>query len=144
MAGSMSDVYEKRILDLIFRNANASATVPMGLDATNVWVGLFTATPSDTGGGTEVSGGSYARVAVARTGGGWNAATGTLATSANTAVVTFATATAPWGTVTQFGIFDAATGGNLIYWGDLTTPKTISSGDTASFAATTGLTITQD
>lgn len=143
MAGSVSDVYEKRILDLIFRNANASATVPLALDATNVWIGLFTATPSDTGGGTEVSGGSYARVAVARTGAGWNAAAGALAATTNTGTITFPTATGSWGTVTQFGIFDAATTGNLVWWGDLTTSKTIGSGDTASFAAGT-LSLTAD
>lgn len=144
MAGTMTDVYEKKVLDLIFRNTNASATVPLGLDATNVWVGLFTATPSDTGGGTEVTGGSYARVAVARSGTpGWAAATGTLATTNNSGTITFPTATASWGTVTQFGIFDAVTAGNLIYWGDLTASKTIGSGDTASMAAS-ALAITQD
>lgn len=135
MAGSMSDVYEKRVLDLIFRNTNASATTPLSLDATNVWIGLFTATPSDTGGGTEVTGGSYARVAVVRTGAGFNAATGTAATTTNAGTVTFPTATGSWGTVTQFGVFDAATVGNLVFWGDLTNSKTVASGDTVSFAA---------
>ena len=143
MAGSMTDVYEKRVLDLIFRNTSASATTPMGLDATNVWIGLYTATPSDTGGGTEVTGGSYARVAVARTGAGFAAATGVAATTNNSGTVTFPTASANWGTVTQFGIFDAASAGNVIYWGDLTNSKTVASGDTVSFAAAT-ISITQD
>jgi hypothetical protein len=144
MPGSMSDVYEKRVLDLILKNTSASATVPMGLDATNVWVGLFTATPSDAGGGTEVSGGAYARVAVVRTGAGFDAATGTSpALSDNTGTVTFPAASGSWGTVTQFGIFDAATAGNLIYWGDLAVSKLIGAGDTASFAAG-AITITQD
>lgn len=143
MAGSASDVYEKRILDLIFRNTNASATVPLGLDGTNVWIGLFTATPSDTGGGTEVSGSSYARVAVARTGAGFAAATGAAATTSNSGAVTFPTATGSWGTVTQFGVFDAATSGNLVFWGDLTASKTVGNGDTVSFAAS-ALTITAD
>lgn len=143
MAGSMTDYLEKRVLDLIFKNTNASATIPLGLDGTNVWVGLFTATPSDTGGGTEVSGGSYARVAVVRTGAGWNTAAGTLALSDNTGAITFPTATGSWGTVTQFGIFDAATTGNLLYWGDLTASKTVGNGDTASFAAG-ALDVTQD
>jgi hypothetical protein len=140
----MSDVYEKKILDLIFRNANASATVPLGLDATNLWVGLFTATPSDAGGGTEVSGASYARVAVPRSGSpGWTAASGSLGTTTNNSTITFPTATGAWGVVTQFGIFDASTGGNLVYWGDLTTPRTISSGDTVT-CAVSSLTMTQD
>lgn len=143
MAGSMSDVYEKKVLDLIFRNTGASATAPMGLNATNVWVGLYTAAPSDAGGGTEVTGGSYARVAIVRTGAGWNAATGTLALTDNTASIDFPTATAPWGTITHFGIFDAATAGNMIYWADLTATKTVGTGDTASFAAGS-LDVTQD
>lgn len=138
MAGSATDVFEKKILDYIFRNAS------MGLDGTNVWVGLFTAAPSDSAAGTEVTGGSYARVAVVRTGAGWNAATGTSpALTDNTGAITFPTATGSWGTVTHFGIFDAATAGNLLYWADLTATKTVGSGDSASFAAG-ALDVTQD
>lgn len=140
MAGSATDYMEKKILDYIFRNAS------MGLDGTNLWVGLFpTATPpSDSAAGTEVSGGSYARKAVARTGAGWNAATGASpALTDNTATITFDTATGSWGTITHFGIFDAATAGNLLYWADLTASKTVASGDTASFAAG-ALDVTQD
>ena len=138
MAGSATDYFEKKILDNIFR------TTSMALDATNVWIGLFTAAPSDSAAGTEVSGGSYARVAVVRTGAGFNAATGTSpATTNNTGTVTFPTATGSWGTVTHFGIFDAATTGNLLYWADLTASKTIGNGDVASFAAS-ALAITQD
>lgn len=144
--GSMSDVYEKRFLDLIFRNDLASATTPMSLNSASVWLGLFVSgtSPSDTGGGTEVSGNAYARVAVARSNVGFALATGALATTANQAVIQFATATpAGWGVVAHFGIFDAATAGNLIYWGDLNVAKTIAAGDNCSFAAG-ALTITQD
>lgn len=143
MAGSMTDVFEKKVLDLIFRNTGASATAPMGLDATNLWIGLFTAAPTDSAAGTEVSGGAYARVAVARTGAGFAAASGALATTSNSGAITFPTASASWGTVVAFGIFDAASAGNLIYWGDLTASKAVGSGDTASFAGG-ALTITQD
>jgi hypothetical protein len=52
----------------------------------------------------------------------------------NGTVVTFPTATAGWGTAVAHGIHDAATGGNLISWADLTANKVINSGDTASFA----------
>ena len=138
MAGSATDIWEKKILDHIFRNAS------LGLDATNVWVGLFTGAPSDSAAGTEVSAGSYARVAVIRTGAGWDAAAGdSPSLTDNTGAVTFTTATANWGTVTHFGIFDAATTGTLLYWGDLTTTKVVNNGDTASFAAGT-IDITQD
>ena len=146
MAGSMTDVWEKKFLDLIFRNTAASATTPAGLDATNVWVALFTVAPTDSTTGTEVSGGSYARVAVVRTGAGWDAATGALALTDNTNAVTFTQASANWGTVVAFGICNSLAGSlstDLIYWGDLTLNKTISSGDTASFAAG-AITITQD
>lgn len=137
MAGSMTDVFEKKILDNIFRSAS------LGLDATNVFIGLFTVGPSDSAAGTEVVGGSYARVAVNRTGTGWDVAAGALATTSNTNAVSFPTATANWGTVTHFGIFDASIVGNLLYWADLTTPKAVNNGDTASFAAG-AIDVTQD
>jgi hypothetical protein len=143
----MTDYLEKRVLDLIFRNANASATVPLGLDSASVWVGFFTdsaGTSHETGTGTEVASGGYARVAVARSGSpGWTAAAGSLGTTGNSGSIAFTTATGSWGTVNQFGIFDALTGGNLLYWGDLGSPRTIGAGDTATFAAG-AITITQD
>jgi hypothetical protein len=142
MAGSATDYWEKKILDHIFRDA------ALGLNATNVWVGLFpTATPpSDSAAGTEVSGNAYARVACNRTSGStvWNAATGTSpALTDNSGTITFPTATGSWGTVTHFGIFDASTAGNLLYWADLTASKAVGNGDTASFAAG-ALDVTQD
>lgn len=137
MAGSMSDYFEKKVLDNIFRS------VSLGLDATNVWVGLFTVAPTDSAAGTEVTGGAYARMPVIRTGTGWTAAAGALAATTNVSVVTFPTATASWGTVVAFGIFDALTAGNLLYWGDLTTLKIVGIGDTA-FVAASAISITQD
>lgn len=152
MAGSMSDTYEKRVLDLIFRNSLASATIPLGLDATNVWVALGTAAAD--GSFTELAAtGGYARVAVNRTSGGsaWNAATGTApATTNNTGSIAFPTASANWNAaspITHFAIFDVVTVGSaattMVYWADLTTPKVISSGDTATFAGS-AIAITQD
>lgn len=150
MAGSMSDTYEKKVLDLIFRNAAASATAPMGLDATNLWVALGTAAAD--GSFTELAAtGAYARVAVARTGAGWNAAINTApALTVNTGAIAFPTASANWNAgspVTHFAIFDIATVGSaattMIYWADLTVSKVISSGDTATFAAG-AINITQD
>lgn len=100
---------------------------------TSLFIGLFTATPSDSGGGTEVSGGSYARIAIVSGTGTWTAST--TGSNATSGAVTFTTATASWGTVTQFGIFDAITAGNLLYWGDVGTSKAVGSGDTAQFAS---------
>lgn len=124
MPGSFSDFLELELLDHVF--GNAAYTAPGTLH-----IALFTATPSDTGGGTEVTGGSYARVAVTNNSTNFPAASG--GAKSNGTAVTFPTATASWGTVVAFGIFDAGSGGNLLAWATLTTSKTISSGDTASF-----------
>lgn len=86
------------------------------------WVALFTALPtSDAGtGGTEVTGGSYARVTTS--GSTWNAPSASVGTepsvvpafTSNASTITFATATASWGTVIGFGLYDAITTGNLL------------------------------
>jgi hypothetical protein len=80
------------------------------------YVALFTAAGSDNGTGfSEVSGGNYARVATA--GADWNAAAGTGPSSiTNANALTFPTATASWGNVIAFGLFDAASAGNLLAW----------------------------
>lgn len=77
----------------------------------------------------EVSGGSYARKAVT-----FAAASG--GTSATNATVTFDAATASWGSITHVAVMDAATGGNVLFWGAVTTAKTIDTGDT--FQVTSG------
>lgn len=124
-----SDYLENEIIKHIFRTG--SFTKP-----TNLYVALFTAAPSDAGGGTEVSGGSYARVANNPADANWDATSGTDGHTANTGAINFPTPTANWGQVTHFGIFDASTAGNLLYWGALTTAKTINNGDPApSFPA---------
>lgn len=107
--------------------------------AVTAYVALFTAAPSDAGGGTEVTGGSYARKSTAA--GDWNAASGGSTSNAN--AITFPTASASWGTVTHFAIFDAASAGNMLRWAPLGTSKAIGNGDTASFAAG-ALVLTED
>ena len=109
MAGSKADFLENKLLDHVL--GAATYTPPV-----TVYIALYTVAPSDAGGGTEVTGGSYARVAVT------NNATN------------FPAATASWGTVVAHAELDAPTGGNFLYWGDLTVSKAINSGDTASFA----------
>lgn len=121
---SKSDYAENKINDHIV--GKTSFTMP-----TNVYVALYTVAPSDSGGGTEVTGGSYARKQTV--GADWNASSGGSISNAN--AITFVTATASWGTVTHFGVFDASTAGNLLFWAPLTASKTVGSGDTASFAA---------
>jgi hypothetical protein len=71
----------------------------------------------------EVSGGSYARQAVT-----FSAASG--GASATSATVTFPAASGNWGSVTHVAVMDASTSGNVLFYGAVTTPKTIESGDT--------------
>jgi len=125
MASGKSDYLENKILGYIY--TGAAFTAPG-----TVYLALFTAAPSDTGGGTEVSGGSYARLSKATTT-SFFTLSGNLIT--NAAVFAWPDATASWGTVTAVGIFDAATNGNLLHWGDLTANKTIASGDRFEIAA---------
>lgn len=117
-----SDYLEDNIVKHLFRTG--SYTKP-----TTLAVALFTAAPSDSGGGTEVSGGSYARVSVNPSDSNWAATSGTNGLTSNVAAVNFGTATANWGTITHFGIFDNTTGGNLIVWGALSSSKNVNSGD---------------
>jgi hypothetical protein len=111
---SFSNYLENKVLDHVF--GGVAYTAP-----TTLYVGLFTSSPGETGSGTEVSGGSYARQTIAFT------VTGSQAS--NTAAVEFPTATASWGTITFAAIYDALSGGNLLAYGALTTSKTIDSGD---------------
>ena len=93
-----------------------------------MYVALYTVAPSDSGGGTEVSGNAYARTAVT-----FDAASGG---SINNQLVTFPTASGGnWGTITHFGIFDAVTAGNLLAHGALTESKVINDGDQLKFSA---------
>lgn len=121
MAG-LTTFAQQKILDHLM--GDTSWTMP------TTYVGLFTAAPSDAGGGTECTGGSYARSASA---GKFSAASGTAKTNSST--VTFPTATGGgYGTATHFGIFDASSGGNLLAWGALGGSLACGVGVTPSFA----------
>jgi hypothetical protein len=126
---SLSTFLCNELLDHVFRNAAYSQPAA-------VYAALYTVAPSDAGGGTQVSGGSYARVAITF----GAAASSAIATTAD---VNFGTATADWGTVVAVGIFDASTAGNLLAWGTLVAQKTVSNGDSFKFASTK-LTVTLD
>ena len=80
------------------------------------YVALFTVAGADDGTGfTEVTGGSYARVATS--GATWNAASAAVpSVVSNALAVAFPTATANWGTVVAWGLYDASTAGNLLAW----------------------------
>lgn len=111
---SFSNYLENKVLLHVF--GATAYTAPATL-----YVGLFTTDPGEAGTGTEVSGGSYARQTIAFT--------VTDNQASNTAAVEFPTATASWGTVTYAAVYDAASGGDMLAYGALTTSKTIASGD---------------
>jgi hypothetical protein len=128
---SFSDYTENLVLNWLL--TTNSATRP-----TAWYVGLFTAAPSDTGGGTEVSGSAYARKVT-----GTITVSGTSPTTAtNSAAIEFAAASGGnWGTITHAAIFDASSGGNMLAWAPLTTSRTINDGDVFRIPASS-LTVT--
>jgi len=147
---AMTDTLENKLVDWFFRAqaiGTTGATAAAGTGPATLYVGLFTVTPSDTGGGTEVSGNAYARVAVTSSLANWagtqsagstTASSGTGGTTSNNNVISFPTPTpSGWGTVVAVGLFDASSSGNLLIWGALTTSKTINPGDTVTFPAGT-------
>lgn len=136
-AGALSDYAENKLIDALLR---AQA---IGTPAT-MYVALYTVCPTDSTAGTEVTGGSYARVAVTSGLTAWagtqaaastTASTGTSGTSSNNAAITFPAPTAAWGSVTCWGLTDAVSAGNIWIYSPLTANKTINNGDAApSFA----------
>lgn len=117
---SFTDYLEEKLLDHAFRAV--SYTPPVAL-----YVGLFTATPGEASAGTEVSGGSYARQAVTFSRSG--------SVLSNTALITFPAATADWGTLVSGGVFDAATGGNLLARGEFSVSRTVTNTDILTIPA---------
>jgi len=127
--GSFSDYMENQIINHMLRNQ--AYTPPSTL-----YVALYTVTPSDAGGGTEVSGGSYARQTV-------TFSVASSGSTSNSADITYPQATADWGTIVAIGVLDNSTGGNLIAWGALTANKTVNNGDQFKIPAG-NLTLTVD
>jgi len=118
VAGNLTNYLENKLIDHFL--GTTTFTKPAA-----VYVGLFTVTPGEAGGGTEVTGGSYAR----------QAATFSAASSgatSNDANIDFTGM--PAATVVAIGIFDASTSGNILLWGTLTTNKTTDAGDTLRIA----------
>lgn len=114
---ALSDYSENALLDHILGTAAYAQPTP--------YVALYTVTPSDTGGGTEVVGGSYARQALSM-----NAAAGGSAN--NDAEIEFTGM--PAVTVVAVGIHDAVSGGNLLLWNAVGSSRTYVAGGTAKFA----------
>lgn len=118
-----STAYANEILDYLFGS---------GTPAT-LYIGLYTDAPDADGtGGTQVTGGSYARPAITNNATNWPAASGGV--KQNGTAIVFATATADWGIIEAVGVFSALSGGTPKYFGDLDTPRTVNNGDAFSFA----------
>jgi hypothetical protein len=115
---SFSDYLENAVLNHVFRNTTLTSPA-------SVWLALYTVTPTDAGGGTQVSGGGYARQAIT-----FGAPSG--GAISNTSAVSFTASGAAYGTVVAVGIFDASTAGNLLAWDDITS-AVINDGDTLNF-----------
>lgn len=128
MASSSASTYQhQKFMDLLLKNT--AYTPP-----TSLWFALFITPPSTAGtGGVEVStsGTAYGRVEITSSGASWTGPSGANQEYSNIADLIFNVPTATWGTITGVGIYDASSGGNLIYVSTLTTPKTVSNGDGA-------------
>jgi len=138
---NMSDYLENKLIDHLFR------AISFG-NPTTLYVALSSsAALGDTATGatmSEITGGAYARQSVVCSTGNWYSTTGTTSgassgsngTTSNVAAITFPTATADWGTVQAVVITDSATtgAGNALFWGNLTSSKVVSNGDTFQFA----------
>lgn len=120
MAGSKTNYLEDKLLDHVLGGGDYTRPA-------TVYFALFTVAPGESGGGTECSGGGYARVAVTNDATNWPAASG--GSKSNGLVVSFPVLTGSIGTVAGFGIFDASSGGNLLYYYE------IPSGDQKSYDA---------
>lgn len=115
MAGAMSDYLEAALLDHVLRGVVYAPPAAL-------YLALFTVPPGETGGGTEVSGGGYARQAVSFT-------PPSNSVCSNDADIVFPIATSDWGSIAGFGLFDAATGGNMLLYGTFAIQKQVLSGD---------------
>lgn len=109
---SLTDYFEDALRDMVF-----IATGP-------IYLALFITATTDAGGGTEVTGGSYARQIVTFTADGTGVA-------ASTDPIEYTAM--PAATVTHAALFDAATGGNMMLHGPLSAPKTVTGGGTLTF-----------
>lgn len=111
----MSNWLENALINATLRNTTYTSP-------STVYIGLYTSDPTDANTGTEVSGGSYTRMAITM-------GAPSNGVSTNSAAIEFPQASGSWGTVGWIGILDASSAGNLLYHTPLDTSKTISSGD---------------
>lgn len=92
-----------------------------------MYVGLFTALPTGGSGGTEATGGGYARVSITNDSTSFPAASA--GAKSNGVAFTWSSFAADMGEFVGVGIWDASSSGNLLRWGPLSTPRTVYSGE---------------
>jgi hypothetical protein len=122
-----SNYLEDKLLDHTLRYSTApytgASTLYLALfnnTSGNALANLEAGTLTDE---TSTSGTAYSRKAV-------TFAAASSGTSATNATVTFDAATASWGTITHIAVMNASTAGNVLFYGAVTTSKTIDTGDT--------------
>lgn len=128
MSGSKSNYLENAILDHILGG-------PDYVRPSIVYVALSSALYNEAATGAsfnEITGAGAARVAMTNNPTNWPASSG--GQKSNGLTATFPTATGNWLQAKSFYLLDASSGGNILYGGDLTSPRDILAGDTASFA----------
>jgi hypothetical protein len=124
--GSFADHLENKLLDHVFGGGDYARPATL-------YIGLSTTTIADGGTNiTEPSGNGYARVAVTNNATNWPAASAGV--KSNGTPITFPAATGSWGTITDFFISDADTGGNILAFGALAAAQAVASGETINFA----------
>lgn len=116
---AMSNYLENALFNAVYRSISY-------VSPPAVYVALHTANPDEDASGLEVSGGSYARQGIV-----FGAPTN--GEGSNTSLITFPEATAVWGQITHFSLWDALTGGNMLMYKDLDVPKPIGIGDVFKF-----------
>ena len=125
-----SDYLEKKLLDHTLRNTAFSQPAGLFLALFTGVTGLETNAPT-----LEVpltAGNGYIRKTIA-----FDAATLGAGSTSNTSTVTFdPCAVANWGTITHIAVMDAVSSGNVLFFGAVTTAKTIEVGDTFQVSAT--------
>lgn len=127
---ALSDALETSLLNHLLR---ATAYTPLG----TVYLALFTADPGESGVTGEIATGSYARVAIANTTSNFpQCSTSGVPTKTNGATFTFPTATAAWGTITHWAIYDSAVGGSnvMLFHGPLAESRYVAVGDPPKIA----------
>lgn len=123
MAGK-SNYLENAVLDHLLGGPDYARSA-------TVYLALFNTAPNEAGGGTEVSGGGYARIPVTNDPTNFPPAVNgekMLAT-----IQTFPTSTTDWGTVVAMAIFDADPGGNMLFWANLVSSQAVPVDRVATF-----------